>query len=365
MTQLRHIDDQDAWDRVVQAFPNCDLRQSHAWGETRRHQGWKPVRMAAFDGDACLAAIAVYVRRIPGLGAIAYGPRAPMFDASDERAWAAVPSLVRAVGRAARATFVRVSLGFADDRADVVAHLRASGFTAVPEFWSVWNSPRNVMLLDLAGEERDLLARMARKRRQHISTAGKKGITTEWSKELDALQHFYAMLREHAERLRYPIRDWKYFEALHKAFAPRGELGLVFGLVQRDVACALLGVRYGTVAYPLYAPSTPAARGTAVGDLVHWEWIRWARAEGCRQIDFGSSGTHVPPRETDSNYGIYRFKTELGCRLELNVPYHDYVFAPLRYRAFRMLERSALPRLRRLLGRMPPVVRAVVARRAA
>src|SRR5262249_39925885 len=34
----------------------------------------------------------------------------------------------------------------------------------------------------------------------------------------------------------------------------------------------------------------------------------------CTDIDFGSSGTHVPPRPTDTNFGIYRFKEELGAR---------------------------------------------------
>ena len=321
--------------------------------------------MGAFQDDVCVAALAAYARGVPGVGALAYGPRGPLIDVDDERGWASLPALLRAVGDAVRAVFVRVSPGIPNDRADIVSRLAASGFTALPEFWSLWNTPRNVMRLDLTGSERDLLARMARKRRQHISTAAKKGITTEWGKDLDALRRFYRLLGEHAARLRYPIRDWEYFEALHAAFAPRGHLGLVFGGVNRETACALLGLRYGSVAYPLYAPSTSAARETAVGDLVHWEWIRWARAAGCGQVDFGSSGTHVPPREADGNQGIYRFKAELGCRLELHVPYHDYVLAPWRYRALRALERSALPRARGWIGRMPPAMRAVLARRAA
>ena len=51
----------------------------------------------------------------------------------------------------------------------------------------------------------------------------------------------------------------------------------------------------------------------------------------------------MPPTETHPNYGIYRFKHELGARFVLCAAYHDHVFRPLRYRLMRQLERHALP----------------------
>jgi peptidoglycan pentaglycine glycine transferase (the first glycine) len=363
--ELRILHDRDAWDDLVLEFPNADLRQSHAWGETRRRQGWSVIRLGAFDGGRRVAALAVYARSVPGLGGIAYAPRGPAMDFADDAAWAALPVLVRAAAEVSRVAFVRVSPPVPAERADVGRRLADCGFTPVPDLWTVWNTPRNVMRLSLAGSERDLLGAMARKRRQHISTAPKKGLTVEWRDDLDAVRQFYATLVEHSRRQGYPIRDWGYFEALQSAFGPAGQLGLAIGRVREELASALLGVRYGSVAYPLYAPSTSAARDTAIGDLLHWEWIRWAKAAGCEEVDFGSSGTYVPPRGNEPTYGIYRFKTELGCRLELSLPYHDYVLAPSRHWFARAVEQSIMPRAHRWLRRLPPAVGSLLLRRAA
>jgi peptidoglycan pentaglycine glycine transferase (the first glycine) len=364
MLRVRVIDDRVTWNTLVLGFPNAHARQSYEWGEIRRRHGWQPVRVAGFVGSECRVAMATLTYQLPGLGTVAYAPRGPLLEPEDDAAWSALPELVRWFRSATGAAFLRVSPGLAD-QPDLCDRLSAAGFVALPDFWSLWNTPRNIMRLDLGGSEQELLGRMARKRRQHISTGAKRGITTAFSTRLDDLRTFYGMLVEHGARHRYPVRDWGYFVALHDVFGSSGALGLTFGFVGGELVSALLGVRFGRAAYPLYAPNTPAARGVPVGDLVHWAWLRWAREAGCQGVDFGSSGTHVPPRDTDVNLGIYRFKVELGCRLELCLPYGDFVLEPLRYRLARALERPPFSRVRFWLARLPVGVRAAVARRAA
>jgi hypothetical protein len=101
-----------------------------------------------------------------------------------------------------------------------------------------------------------------------------------------------------------------------------------------------------------YYATTPAGRSTAVGDVLHWGWIRWARAARCRTVDFGSSCTDIPPTETHPRYGIYRFKLELGARLTMFSEYHDRVFAAATYQAVRWLERATLRSAWRLRARV-------------
>lgn len=367
MRVIRPITDRDAWNAMVQRFPGADVRQSWEWAEIRGGQGrgWRPVRLAAFDGEQCVAAVAALARGIPGLGVVAYAARGPLMDPADERAWAVLPALVRAAGEACSAVFLRASPGLPDERFDLAARLRDAGFRRLPDFWTLWNTPRNVMRLPLEGTERDLLGRMARKRRQHISTAAKKGIAVEHATGLDALRRFYDLLTDHAARFRYPIRPWPYYQALHAAFAPRGDFALVNGRVNGELVAALLGIRFGATAYALSAPSSAVARGTAVGDVVHWEWMRWARAAGCAEVDFGSSGRRTPPAPTDPDGGIYRFKVEIGCRPFLAMAYHDFVFEPGRWRLARLLEQAIAARARFWLDRLPAGVRLRLAQRVA
>jgi lipid II:glycine glycyltransferase (peptidoglycan interpeptide bridge formation enzyme) len=364
MVEIRTVVDRDAWNALVLALPGADLRQSWPWGEIRGRQGWRVLRLAAHDGDECVAALATFWRRLPGLGVIAYAPRAPLLR-DDERAWPALRPLLDAAAHVTGAAFVRVSPGTPQERFDVGARLRAQGLVALPDFWTLWNSPRNVMRLSLAGAERDVLARMARKRRQHVSTAARKGLQAVRAEDHEALGRFHAMAAAHAERGRYPVRSAAYFEALRRAFAPAGGFALVEGRVEGEVCAALLGVRFGAVAYALSAPSTPRARGSAIGDLVHWEWIRWAHAAGCEVVDFGSSGTRVAPPPTDPAGGIYRFKIEIGCEPRLCLPYHDWVADARRHRVVRALEAAAARRARGWLDRLPAGLRVRLAQRVA
>lgn len=355
MSPAYFVERREEWNALVRALPQTDFRQSWEWGAFRVSDGWGVVRAAVVAGDRALVAAQVMIRRVPGLGRLLYVPRGPLL-ADDGETVAALAELMTLLRRRVGGIFLRASPGAPDGEADApdpsVERLQAGGFVRLPELWSVWNTPRNVMRLDLTGSERDLLARMARKRRQHVSTGERKGIVTTRSADLATLRTFHTLHAEHGRRHHYPVPGWPTLTALYREFGGAGGLAVVTGLVKQEMAGMLVGIRFGPVAHTLYLATTPAAHHTPVGDLLHWELIRWAREAGCVALDLGSSCTGVPPLETHPNYGIYRFKSELGARLTLCVGYHDRVFAPLRYRIARLLEAHAHHVNRRLLGRL-------------
>lgn len=352
----RLITRRDQWNALVLGLPRPDFRQSWQWGALRASRGWTVLRVAVGADDACAAAAQVLGRRLPGLGTVLYAPRGPLV-AAGEAGQRALPVLLRRLQAETGAIVLRASPGVAVEDADALASLEAGGFTRLPDLWSLWNTPRNVMRLDLTGSEPDLLGRMARKRRQHVSTGGRKGVRVEVVTSLAALRTFHEMHRLHGRREGYPVPPWPVLEALHREFAVDDDLAIVQGFVGGDLAAMLIGVRFGPVAHTLYAAGSAAARRAPVGDLLHWELMRWARAAGCRELDLGSSCTDMPPSASHPNYGIYRFKSELGGRLTLCAAYHDHVFARLRYRVVRRLELGALrmgyDTLQRLIGGDP------------
>jgi len=352
MSHAGLVERREEWNALVLQLPRPDFRQSWEWGAFRASDGWGVARAAVVAGDRALAAAQIFMRRIPGLGKILYVPRGPLV-ADGSEATAALTSLVALVRRDVGGVFLRASPGVADeDSAATSATLERAGFTRLPDLWSVWNTPRNVMVLDLTGSERDLLGRMARKRRQHVSTGGRKGIITALAADADALRIFHALHIEHGRRHNYPVPGLAVLDSLHREFGRADGLAVVTGHVQSELAGMLIGVRFGPTAHTLYLATTAAAQRTPVGDLLHWELIRWAREGGCVELDLGSSCTDVPPTETHPGYGIYRFKSELGARLVVCAGYHDRVFAPLRYRIARRLEVRAHHVNRRLLGRL-------------
>ena len=350
--KIHTVADPDEWNELVLGFPGADLRQSHEWGALRERLGWRPLRVAVRDQGRAVAAMAALARRVPGLGTVAYAPRGPLLDTGDEAAWAALPLLLDDVRQRTGAVFLRVSPAIPAGATPGLARLRAHGFRPLPELGTGWNVPRDVMMLSLAGSERELLAAMTPNRRQRVNSAERKGVRIEISSTREALRVFHGALVDHATRRSYPLRGWDFFEALYRKFVARNALVIVLAWAGGALAAAHLGVRFGPRAYALYTPATPAAAGTPASEALEWAWIRWAKRAGCTAVDFGGSFTGVPPSPAHPNYGIYRFKQEIGCRLVLCAPYHDRVFAPLRYRLLRHAEQSLAPWARRSLGRL-------------
>ena len=336
MTRVRLVADADEWDSLVLNFPDADVRQSYAWGEVRAEVGWRPVRMAAFDGPRCVAAMGVLARRLPGFGTVLDAPRGPLLDPESGAAWVGLRRLLRGVGAETRAVLLRLSPGVGAEHQPFARALRACGLRPLDGAWTDWNLPRRVMRLPLAGTEADVLRRMAKPRRRRV--LANREVQVEVSPALEGVRAFYALLVTHARVRGYPIRAWSYFAALHRHFAPTGGVVVVLGRVRGEVVSAQIGLRFGPMALAINAPGTLTARGVAATEVVQWEWIRWAKAAGCETIDFGPSATE----------GIARFKIEMGCDPVLCVPYFDCPYAPLRYRLVRFAEETAFPRLRPL-----------------
>ena len=202
---VRAVERGDEWNAIVREFRACDARHSWEWGELRAWQGWTPLRLAAFAGGECVAAAAVLTRRVPGLGVVAYAPRGPLVDPKRNDMWDAAAALADVVRERTGACVVRASPPVLVEDAVSWTPLEARGFRRLGDLWSLWNTPRNVMRLDLEGDERDLLARMAGKRRQHVSTAAKKGVTVHVVRGLAALQTLRGLLLERAGREPLPV----------------------------------------------------------------------------------------------------------------------------------------------------------------
>jgi len=357
--RVRTVERREEWNEIVRAFPDCDARHSWEWGELRGQQGWTPLRVAAFAGGECVAAAAFLARGVAGLGTVAYAPRGPLVDRKRNDMWDAAAALADVARARMRAFVVRVSPPVLVEDAAAQTPQEACGFRRLPDLWSLWNTPRNVMRLDLEGDERDLLGRMARKRRQHISTASRKGVGADVVRGLAPMHVLRGLMLERARHEPVLVPSPAYLEALHALFDADDGVATVLGRVNGELAGAALGVRFAGTAHLIYAALTPAARSAPVGDVMHWEWMRWARAGGCRVLDLGSSCTDIPPSPTHPNYGIYRFKAELGATFCLYAGYYDRVYSPAVYAVARGLERVTLRHGRRWAAVVQNVRRAV------
>ena len=142
---LAQHDGRPAWDELVAATPGGHLLQSWAWGELKARFGWRAQRLAV-DG-ACAQ---VLFRSLPGgLGTIAYVPKGPLVDFSDERSFRALLDAIRPLARQQRAICLKIEPDLEDDPA-LAERLRALGFRPSPQTIQ----PRRTLLVDLTPSRR-------------------------------------------------------------------------------------------------------------------------------------------------------------------------------------------------------------------
>jgi lipid II:glycine glycyltransferase (peptidoglycan interpeptide bridge formation enzyme) len=352
LVEVHEIRDPAAWNAMVLSLPAADLEQGWEWGDVLAHTGWQIHRHAVTAGGACVGAAAIASRHLAGLGAVLYASRGPLVRVKEDDAWTGLMQAIENVAERTGAIFLRVSPGI---RQDFALHDRLLGhrFRHLPDDWTTWNAPRIVLHLDLDADEAELYRRVRKTTRQEGSSARRRGVVVRPARDPGDLTRLHRLLVAMGNAKGYPVRGVERLRQLWEKYVARGQGTLLMAEHEGDVLGGLLAVRFGERAYFQYATvkRDVAAQRLHPGPLLCWEFVRWAKAEGCETIDWGGSGTRYPPCPADPGYGVYRFKRSFGCTLSRGPGYYDLVFKPRLYHAWRLAERYVLPIAWRLRGR--------------
>jgi lipid II:glycine glycyltransferase (peptidoglycan interpeptide bridge formation enzyme) len=91
----------DVWDTFVAVQPDAHVLQTSAWGALKARFGWTGERVGLTGEDGLVAGAQVLYRRLPvGLGHLAYVPKGPLVDWTDEEQ---IRALLMGLDRAAGA----------------------------------------------------------------------------------------------------------------------------------------------------------------------------------------------------------------------------------------------------------------------
>jgi len=352
------VQDRAQWNRAILELGGS-LFQSWEWGELRRGAGWIPWRVSLETGGSVQAALQILERRLPLLPvSLMYAPRAILPGKASTEALGDLVQWLRRFLRERRALLLRIDPSVLDGDSARKELLRSVGFRMLPDQWGVWGTlPRTFMVLDVTRPEESLLSGMRRKHRQHIAGAAKKGIQFEAGTGVAHLRDLYRLLLQNAARRGFPLRGFDHFLALRENFF-HDNRGRVF-LAQRAgrSVAGLLCVRFGDSCYFLHGASDRDVQGAFPNEGLHWEAIRWAKANGCQRCNLLGAGTAYPVSQENSGYGIYRFKEGLGAELHFYAGYSDLVGAPTMYRLFRFTERRLGSRAYRVFVLIQRLVR--------
>lgn len=354
-----------SWNELIKALPKAHVLQTSQWGELKSQFGWVPAylvwekdqsgwRMGVHHdltiNSRTPAAAGLILEReaFPGLR-ILYMPKGPLLaDWSDQALCGRVLDDLAAFARQRGALQLKID-------PDVELGRGVPGeeqFQAVAEGESIqsilqekgWVSSReqiqfrNTVLVDLDADEDQMLARMKSKTRYNIRLSDRKGIKIRYGDNSD-LPSLYRMYAETSRRGGFTIRGESYYLTLWKLFISnktRKEKDpiaqpIIAEFEGQMVAGAVI-FKFGGRSWYLHGMSLPEHSEKMAPHLIQWEAIRWAKEQGCEVYDMWGAPDQFD--DSDSLWGVYRFKRGYGGKVSLTIGAWDYPVRPGYYAVY-------------------------------
>jgi peptidoglycan pentaglycine glycine transferase (the first glycine) len=340
-TRIIAVNEKDRYNHFVSNHHKGHFLQSWEWGQVKKGMGWNPLPLILEEDGEIKASLLILKRSlpIPGLKkSIFYSPRGPVVDLDNQE-------LVRVLFEGARkaaqdhgAIFLKVDPDVAVSNQEFAAILTDCNFTKNEtglDFEGV--QPAFVFRLDISPSVDELLSNMHSKTRYNIKLAEKKGVQIRKANGLEDLRKFYDVLVETAERDRFLIRGYEYFEMIWDHMVQNG-LGEIFlAEWEGKIVAATLAMSMGDKAWYLYGASSNQYRNVMPNYLIQWAMICWAKERDCTLYDF--RGVSGDLDESNPLYGLYKFKKGFNGEFTEFVGDWDTVYSPFFY----LLWTRALP----------------------
>lgn len=365
------------WNYVISKLPNPHFLQTYEWGQVKAKYGWEPIYLV-WDHEGKMkeervvdhlssfilppsAAALILKRQILRKGfaarlSVLYSPKGPLLDWSNEVLRTCVLKDLQSFAKKQGAIFLKMDpdvilgTGVSHSEEDVpdstgqavVSEMKRLGW----EYSSDQIQFRNTVLIDLSPTEDQILARMKQKTRYNVRLAEKKGVTLRVG-TLNDLPMLYKMYAETSIRDGFVIRDEGYYQTVWKLFmagnpsqfsnSPITDYPSLFAEaliaeVNSEPVAAIFVFYFAGRAYYVYGMSRDMHREKMPTYLLQWEAMKRAKANGCTVYDLW--GAPEVFDESDSMWGVYRFKEGLGGRVVRTLGAWDFAPSPLWYKMY-------------------------------
>ena len=367
------------WNTLISNLPNPHFLQSYEWGQVKEKYGWEPIYLA-WDSQGKLkqdvslstfpfypsAAALVLKRPVLRRGfaarlSILYAPKGPLLDWANEPLRNRVLNDLQDLARKEGAIFLKIDpdvvlgTGIPSSAEDVIDHGGEAVMTVLQRRgWKASSDQiqfKNTVLIDLSPSEEELLACMKQKTRYNVRLAEKKGVTLRIGTS-DDFDMLYKMYAETSVRDGFVIRDEGYYKTVWQLFmanaqpsaassqaptTPRGSslrhtiphAEPIIAEVDHEPVAAIFVFYFAGRAYYVYGMSRDVHREKMPTYLLQWEAMKRAKSMGCTVYDLWGAPDVFD--ESDSMWGVYRFKEGLGGKVVRTLGAWDFAPNPFWY----------------------------------
>jgi len=363
------------WNSLIASLPNSHFLQTYEWGQVKAKYGWEPIYLVwdekklsvisnqstdnlSLITDNCIAACLILKRQIIRNGfaarlSVLYSPKGPLLDWTNETLRSRVLNDLQSFAKKQGAIFLKcdpdvlLGTGVPDSEGEVVDD---SGQAVMSELkrrgWGYSSDQiqfKNTVIIDLRQTEEEMLSRMKQKTRYNIRLAEKRSVSLRVGTLSDLLM-LYKMYAETSVRDGFVIRDEGYYKTVWELFMTGEQSSIVnrksemphaeplIAEVDGEPVAAIFVFYFTGRAYYVYGMSRNLHREKMPTYLLQWEAMKRAKANGCTVYDLW--GAPEVFDESDSMWGVYRFKEGLGGQVVRTLGAYDFAPSPLWYKMY-------------------------------
>jgi peptidoglycan pentaglycine glycine transferase (the first glycine) len=315
------------WDSFLTNYPNSHILQSSEWGQLKADFGWKVTHVALPECGAQL----LIKRVLPGIR-FAYIPKGPVGSN-----WHHLLPEIDVVCHRLKCVFLKIepdSWLRDDNEYDFPLEQIPSNY--IQSNHNI--QPVQTLIIDITGEETQILGRMKQKTRYNINLAQKKNVIVKPQTDLSS---FYHLMEITGQRDQFGIHSLAYYQRAFDLFHAHDQCQLLLAEYEGIPLSALIVFKHGNRAWYFYGASSNLYRDRMPNHLLQWEAIRWARSQDCTEYDLWGI-PDVDQATLEANFtnqssglwGIYRFKRGFGGEVKRSVGSWDRLYKPYLYRIY-------------------------------
>ncbi|MDR6226460.1 lipid II:glycine glycyltransferase FemX [Desmospora profundinema] len=203
------------------------------------------------------------------------------------------------------------------------------GFSAI--------QPQYVFRLPLKGRTLDeIFADFHTNWRRNVRKSEKQGVEVTVGKGEEDLREFYELLKVTAERDRFTVRSFSYFQTMYRALSEENpnRIRLYMARHEGQLLASTIFTQTNGHTWYLYGASSNEKREKMPNHAIQWRMIQDAHAMGAHTYDF--RGISDTLDQSDPLYGLLRFKLGFGGEACQLIGEWDYPLQPLLHWAFDM-----------------------------
>ncbi len=329
------------WNEAIRHLPYAHILQTEEWGEfKRRSTGWTPDKILLRDQHGAVAGGALVLTRRIGPLAVMYVPRGPMLEYADPLLLNQMLERLEKIARQNRAIWIKIdpdviaSVGAPGEPEafdqplgqQVIAMLRRRG-------WRYSDSQvqfRNTITIDLTQPEDAILSGMGQGKRRKVRYGPRHGVTVRAATP-DDLPLLYRLYVETGQRDGFLTRPYSYYADEWGTMMRTGLAHALIAEVDSAPIAHVILFHFGRKCWYFYGASASdsAMRRLMPSDLLQWEAMRWAKAQGYTVYDFWGAPNEFS--EADPMWGVYQFKRDFGGTVVRHIGAWDYAPIPPLY----------------------------------